>query len=455
MTQAPIVLPHNYIPREYQIPVLSKLDRGIQGMPGGVKRAVMVDHRRCGKDKTCFNFMVKESFRRIGSYYYFFPTYNQGRKILWDGADKEGFKFLDHVPKPLIFGQPNSTEMKVNLILLTDPKKAGSLIQIVGSDNIDSIVGTNPIGCVFSEFALQDPRGWDFIRPILRENGGWAIFPFTPRGKNHGWDLYLMAKENPDWYTELLTIDDTYGHGGTVGPEEVDAERRAGMSENLIQQEYYVSFEAAVEHAVFGQQLWLARNEKRICNVPWIQSLPVNTYWDLGRRDACSIWFEQTVQGAIRFIDFYEVVGSKVSDNIKHLREKPYIYGSHYLPHDGGNRIHQTGKSTQEVAWELGFDTEIVDRIPDEDQINAARMIFNRCWFDETNCEKGLDSLSSYHYEYDSEKRNLSITPLHDWSSHASKAFELMAVAHRDEIEYKRPDRYAKKQKQHRSFMAA
>ena len=86
--------------------------------------------------------------------------------------------------------------------------KNGSVLQIMGTDQIIN-VGINPVGCVFSEFSLQDPKTWAFTRPILRENGGWAIFNFTPRGKNHAYELYLMAKNNPDWFCQKLTIDDT------------------------------------------------------------------------------------------------------------------------------------------------------------------------------------------------------------------------------------------------------
>lgn len=436
----PIRLPHHFTPREYQLPFLAAMD-------GGKRRAVLVDHRRCGKDKAAFNFTVKEMFTRVGAYYYFFPTYNQGRKIIWDGKDKAGFPFLGHIPAKLIKAQ-NATEMKLTTI-------NDSILQVVGSDNIDSIVGSNPIGCVFSEYALQDPKGWDFVRPILRENGGWAIFPYTPRGKNHGWDLYQMAKNNPEWYCETLTIDDTFGRGGTVGPADIEEERRAGMSENLIQQEYYVSFDAAVEHAVFGSEMWKCREEKRITSVPWVASLPVNTYWDIGWDDATAIWFEQTVMGEVRLIDFYQARQKKLSDFIKMLREKPYIYGTHYMPHDAGQKRMATGQSTQEVGWDLGLDTEIVPKISEEDQINAARTIFNRCWFDEKKSQEGLDALSSYHFEYDTEKRILSSTPRHDWSSHPSKAFELLAVAHREELNLVKNDRYTYKAKRRRSFMAA
>ena len=151
-----ITIPYNYEPRPYQLPFWQAFD-------SGKKRLLTVWHRRAGKDKTYVNLCARESQKRVGSYFYFLPTYAQGKKIIWDGMDYNGFRFLHHFPKEMWDGPANNTEMKLRL-------KNGSLFQVVGSDNIDSIVGTNPVGCVFSEFALQDPRGWDYVRPILAAN---------------------------------------------------------------------------------------------------------------------------------------------------------------------------------------------------------------------------------------------------------------------------------------------
>lgn len=433
-------LPHKYLPREYQMPFWA-------AMEGGKKRAVLVDHRRAGKDKTCFNFMVREAFRRVGIYYYFFPTYNQGRKILWDGIDKEGFKFLDHIPAQLVKGVPNQTEMKLGLV-------NGSLIQVVGTDNIDSIVGTNPVGTVFSEYPLQDPSGWEFVRPILRENGGWAVFPYTPRGKNHGHELYEMAKENPDWYVEKLTVEDTYKRGGTVGPEDVDAERRSGMSENMIQQEYYCSFDAAVENAVLGQQLFDARKEGRITNIPYDPRILVDTYWDIGR-DGTAVWFVQAVRNEVRVIDYFDSHQSSLPQDLAALQRKGYVYDTIWLPHDGDTKNYSTDKTPKEVAASLGFNVQIVDKLDKGTQIQAARMIMPRCWFDEKRCARGLDALASWHFGWDEKLRILSTQPVHDWASHGGDAFCQLAVKHEDEQVWKRPDKYSRKPKRNYSWMTA
>ena len=223
-------LPKNFIYRPYQKNIIEAI------IDKDVKRAVCVWHRRSGKDKVFINILMGMMSRRKGTYYYFLPTYNQGKKIIWDGMDKDGFKFIDHIPQELIL-RKNDSEMKIELI-------TGSIFQVVGTDNFDSIMGTNPIGCVFSEYSLQNPQAWEFIRPILLENNGWAIFNFTPRGSNHAKKLFDMARVNPDWFCELLTIEDTKDQFGKryVTDEMIEGERVAGMSEGLIRQEYYCEF---------------------------------------------------------------------------------------------------------------------------------------------------------------------------------------------------------------------
>jgi hypothetical protein len=185
--------------------------------------------RRAGKDIVAFNYMLRCAIQTIGVYFYIFPTYSQGRKVIWDSITNDGKRFLDFIPQELIF-RTNSSEMKITLT-------NGSIIQLIGSDNIDSIVGTNPRGCVFSEYALQDPQAYQFIRPALTANDGWALFISTPRGHNSLWELYQIALHNPsEWFAYKLTVEDT----GHIPLREIAREKESGeMSEDLIQQEYF------------------------------------------------------------------------------------------------------------------------------------------------------------------------------------------------------------------------
>jgi len=410
-----ITIPHNYTPRTYQLPVLKALD-------GDIKRAVCVWHRRSGKDYTALNFTIKKMFERVGVYYYFLPTYNQGKKIIWDGIDKDGFKFLDHFPEQLI-EKKNEAEMKIVL-------KNGSLFQIIGTDNYNSIMGTNPVGCVFSEYSLQDPVVWDFIRPIMRENKGWALFLYTPRGENHGYDLYTMAQDNPDWFSQLLTVENTHTPNGKriITAKDIQSERDEGMSDELIDQEYFCSFEGMVHGAYYTGQYKKAQEENRITNVQWEEGIQVDTWWDLGVGDATAIWFSQVVGQEFRLIDYYEESGEGLAHYIKVLQDKPYIYGFHNAPHDIEHREMISGVSRREMALKLGIPFRVVPNIKVEDGINAVRAIFNQCWFDKTKCKQGLDALRNYHKEFDQKRRTFQKHPYHDWSSHAADSFRYFAV---------------------------
>jgi hypothetical protein len=234
-----VSIPCGYIPRYYQIPFLDAMD-------SGKRRAVLVWHRRGGKTKTVLNFTIKKAFERVGAYYHAFPEYGQGRKIIWDGIDKAGNKVLDlHIPLN-IRQATNSTDMKITLL-------NGSIYQIIGADNYDSLVGPNPVGLILDEWAVSDryPKAWDYFRPILAENRGWAVFPFTPRGRNHGWDLYQMALMNKDWFCQLLTIEDT----NAISKADIQSERDSGMSEDMIQQEFYSSFLVGIHNILIAPEL--------------------------------------------------------------------------------------------------------------------------------------------------------------------------------------------------------
>jgi phage terminase large subunit len=406
-----ITLPHNFKPRDYQVGLFKAIDEGY-------KRAVAIWHRRAGKDKSLINIIAKEMLVKKGTYYYFFPTYKQGKKILWNGMDREGFKFIDHIPKE-IRKRVDNQEMLIETI-------NGSIFQVIGTDNYDSIMGTNPIGCVFSEYSLQNPLVWDFIRPILAENGGWAIFNYTPRGENHGYDLYEMAKDNPKWFCQLLTVDDTNAIPNSV----IDDERESGMSEEMIQQEFYCSFTAGVQGAYYTDQIKKAEEEGRITNIP-LEPVPVHTFWDLGMNDATSIWFAQFVGKEIRIIDYLEESGESLEYYVKILKEKGYNYGSHYLPHDVEVRELGTGVSRLETLRSLGLtDIRVVPKLGLQEGINAVRTFFNKFWFDKEKTTVGLRALKSYHKEYDEKRKTFKNHPEHDWSSNASDAMRYLAVSH-------------------------
>lgn len=815
----------DFTPREYQLPFL-------QAMDSGIKRAVLVHHRRAGKEIVCWNYMIREAVcGRVGTYCYFFPTSRLGKRILWDGANKDGKRFVDYIPNELIRSE-NSVEMKIELV-------NGSVIQIMGTDQIIN-VGINPIGCVFSEFSLQDPKSWSFVRPILRENDGWAVFNYcvkkgtlvisenglqkiedvvnptgeftecdkkiyglggfhkadqfysggvkdlikittskgytvectpnhqlwngvswvrtdqwvigekipiqldqdvfgkepqdlsgwirpipkdsrgnwksvgdnfldidmfylmglylaegsssppgvnrggsititsseleikefinskgfvtqkdgihhvycgtelhsffmwfglsgtaktkkipdrllscrkdeviaflqgyfdgdgtvskkpsgcvkvtsssnqllsilqilllnfgvvtrlssaltgptkrvkvqcliynlemeghfayrfmdrigfrlsrkqanisnlsdstvsergdivptdpdligwypksiltnpckiryrtlhklksirendyikslindgfywdsiksidkssgevfdfvipethsffsngvishnTPRGKNHAYDLYLMAKDNDDWFCQLLSIEDT----GVLSLEDIEMERREGMSENLIQQEYFCKFDQGNDGAFYAKYLNQAEKDERVTNVPYDPYAPVDTYWDLGVSDSTTILFVQNVGNQIHIIDTYSNEGEGLDHYARTVDKKAkdglWQYGSHYAPHDIKVRELGHGARTRlQMAKDLGLNFEIVPNLSIHEGIEMVRSIWHRLWVDKKKCSYFLKCAENYHRVYNERLNVFSDKPCHDFSSHYMDSLRYLGV---------------------------
>ena len=135
-----IRLPNNFIPRDYQIPLWDYFENG-------GTRAVAVWHRRAGKDASALNITACKAFERVGVYWHLLPHYAQARKVIWDAIDPvTGGKLIDQAFPKELRAQTYKQEMKIEL-------KSGSLWQLAGSDNVDTLVGAPPVGVVFSDFA--------------------------------------------------------------------------------------------------------------------------------------------------------------------------------------------------------------------------------------------------------------------------------------------------------------
>lgn len=432
---AKIRLPNDWNPRPYQLPAWRALE-------SGKKRAVMIWHRRAGKDAFGLNFTATKAFERVGVYWHLAPTQKQVRKIVWDNVDSEGRRVIDQAWPQELRKRVNGQEMRIELV-------NGSIWQCVGSDSYDSLVGANPSGIVFSEFSLADPAAWDYLRPILAENGGWALFLYTPRGKNHGFQLHRMAQRNPEWFTEVLTVDDT----NAITKAAVDEERHAGMSDDMIQQEFYCSFDAANPGAYYGRQMAQAWKEGRIGKVPLEPGVPCETWWDLGMDDSMSIWITQTVVREIRCVHYYENSGEGLAHYSNYLgkwaEERDTRFLRHGMPHDIEVRELATGKSRKEVCeTQLGIKPiEVAPRLELEDGIEQVRRILSQCWFDEHECARGIAALSDYTKGWDESRKVFSARPLHNWASHGADAFRTMATLHPGRADLRtepRRDRYSR-----------
>jgi phage terminase large subunit len=404
----------DFEPRPYQLEFLKAMD-------SGKDRAVLVWHRRAGKEIVCFNYMIRQAYwHRVGTYVYFFPTTRLGRRILWDGINKDGKRFISYIPKQII-EKINEQEMKIIL-------KNGSIIQIIGTDLIEN-VGVNPVGLVFSEFSLQDPKAWAFTRPILRENQGWAVFNSTPRGRNHAYDMYLMAKNNPEWFCQKLSILDT----GVLTEEDMDSERREGMSEQMIQQEYYCNFDQGVEGSYYAKLLNQAEIDGRLTSVPYDPNTCVDTYWDLGVSDETVVLFCQNVGNQIHIINMYRNQGEGLGHYAKFMQDQAskygYVYGDHYAPHDIQVRELGSGAKTRlQIAKDLGIRFQIVPKVSIFEGIELCRGIFHKLWIDSKKCNYFIKCAEDYHKAYNERLNVYSDKPVHNWASHTMDAFRYMAI---------------------------
>lgn len=290
----------------------------------------------------------------------------------------------------------------------------------------NSVVGSNPRGCVFSEYALQHPRAYQFIRPILAANDGWALFVSTPRGKNPFWELYQIATKSKDWFVTHLTLDDTQH----IPMHEIERERAEGlMSEDLIQQEYYTSFTMGVEGAYYAKYIDRCRLDGRVGDVPWEASFAVHTAWDLGVRDATSIIFFQCIGQTVRIIDCYENSKEGLEHYVNVIKSKPYTYGKHIAPHDIQVKEFGTGMTRLEKARNLGIKFTVARNISIVDGIEAVRSCFSKVWIDEKNCSQLIKALENYRQEYDEKKKVYKPAPLHNWASHFCDSMRYLAVS--------------------------
>lgn len=430
-----ITIPHGWSPRPYQEDAWNYFDNG-------GKRGLAVWHRRAGKDLLCINLCAKKSVERIGLYWHGFPTYSQGRKIAWEGMTKDGRKFLDHFPAESIERKRDDT--------MTIDFKWGSRYQVVGFDDPDRLVGANPVGVIFSEWSLCNKAVWNFIQPILAENGGWAFFIFTPRGHNHAHEMYQNALKDPLWFVQVLGVKDTYYYKKTdrvrderpvyvsrpvVTEEDIAQAVKEGMPEDLVDQEFHVSFDAPIVGSYYGRLMKLALDQGRLGNYPFDPRLPVWTHWDIGIGDQTSIWFTQFHFTEIRIIDYLANSGEGLPYYIRKLREKAdelgYMYEGHNAPHDIEVREFTNGKSRLETARNLGLRFKVIPRGDVPTGIDAVRAILPRCYFNLDTCGKGIEALRQYKKAWNEEADCFSDSPLHDWCSHPADAFRTMAMGMR------------------------
>lgn len=421
-----IRLPNQWQPRSYQRPLWDYLEKG-------GKRALGIWHRRAGKDDVLLHRTAIAAFERPATYWTALPEYAQARKALWAAVNPHtGKRRIDEAFPHEIREATNEQEMFIRFV-------NGATWQLVGSDRYNSLVGAGVAGVTFSEFALANPSAWAYIRPMLEENDGWAAFITTPRGRNHAYSMLEMAKANPKWFAEVLSIHST----GALSPEQIDeslTEYIALYGEDIgraqFDQEYECSFNAAILGAFYAREMVTVRKEGRITEIEADPDRPVHRAWDIGVRDDTSIWWFQVVGTQVFILDCYSQSGVGVDHfaEVVDQRRKEHGWkdGVDFVPHDAKVKEWGTGRTRVETMQGYGLNPQVVPLAGKMDGINAARKTLARCVF-HARCEDvGISALEQYRREWDDDKKAFKANEVHDWTSHLADAFRYLAMAWRE-----------------------
>lgn len=202
------------------------------------------------------------------------------------------------------------------------------------------------------------------------------------------------------------------------------------------------AFKVSTEGTYYHKQLAQARREGRIGFVPYLPGVPVNTFWDIGLNDINAMWFHQRVGLMNNFVNYYEASGEPPSHYVKVMQDLGYVFGRHFLPHDGAHRRIQAD-STLDYAQLLGElqvkNVEVVPRIQHVTTgIQMVRNEFPSCRFDAKHCSVGLAHLGNYRKEWNTRLGTWSDQPKHDDASNAADALRQFAQGYRPAAPIKR-----------------
>lgn len=387
-----------------------------------------VCHRRAGKTVARLNNLIRKAIQcdklnpRFG---YLSPYFVQSKEIAWQylkfytqNLGQLGLK-INESELSLTFGHNNAT------------------IRLYGAENAERMRGLYFDGIVIDEAqGISAVTLRTVILPALSDRSGWLDISGTPKGwENLLGDIVKLAKENPDeWFLQLLKASES----GILPKSELELQRKL-MSPNEYEQEYEISFDAAITGAVYGKQIAEMEAANRVRSGVYDAELPVHTAWDLGYDDSTAIVFWQKAGMEVRIVDCYENSVEDITHYAEIITTKPYKYGNHYVPHDAANKLLAAGgKSIVQQLHNMGIKTRVVAATSQQNQIEALRMVLSKTYID-SDCKSLLAALKQYQFEWDADKQTFRSKPKHDWSSHYADATEIIGQVLRKDVEQKSP----------------
>jgi hypothetical protein len=329
-------------------------------------------------------------------------------------AKRIAWEYTKQYAAPLI-EQTHESELRVTL-------KNQAKIYLLGAEKADSLRGIYLDGCILDEFAQIRPSTVSqVILPSLSDRQGWIVYMGTPRGKNHFYDMYKRAVATPEWFSMLLKASTS----GIIPKSELDL-IKSQMDASDYDQEFEVSFDAALRGAIYGVEMEKAETEGRVKEFALDPSLPVDVVADLGYTDDTVLAFFQKAPGGVLIHEVYinnELEWDSYLDEID-LRNVRDIY----LPHDARAKNLQTGRSIVEQTLKRGYRPRMVPDHKLRDGIAATRKLLPYVYWNLPLCSGAIEAMKSYRREWDEKLGCYRERPVHDWASHTADCVRYLGV---------------------------
>jgi hypothetical protein len=339
---------------------------------------------------------------------------------------------MNAIPDALI-AKKNEARMEIDLF-------NGSKLILAGSNNYDGLMGSNPVTIIYSEFSLHNPLARQYLNPILVQNKGKEILQYTPRGMNHGYEVYTQVRDLPDYHVEHLSVEQTFKHDGItpiISRTDIQRAKDLGMSDELIRQEFYVDFEVGNLGAYYTREMSDMDREGRITIFPPDLRLKLHSIWDLGGTDATAGLLFQITGRFIHILYLLHDTGRGFKyylDEAERVRQSMGLeWGNHFGPHDIDQK-HQgweTVESRLVQARKHGWFFQMVPKVNFSDGIEATRYMFPRLRIHKVNCSLAVRALREYQRSYDEVKACFSDKPLDNWAVHIADAFRYLGVQYK------------------------
>ena len=397
----------------------------------GGKNVVIVIHRRAGKDVTCVQLWLTRALTRVGTHVYLFPLVRQAREVIWNGMMFNGKSFLSVIPDCLI-EKKNEARMEITLI-------NGSRMVLGGSNNYDAWMGSNPVTIIYSEFALHNPMARQYLNPILVQNGGVEIIQSTPRGMNSLYELLENVKDSDNYYTEVLGVDKTTDNEGNplVTEEQIEIARGMGMSQEKIEQEFYVSFVSGNQGAYFTVEMNELTVNGRLKKIEPARGVPLQLACDLGGVDStCFILFQvigEDINILKVIVDSGKSMKYYVEESERYRKQIMVPWGNMFAPHDIAQRSQDWANAESRLlqARKAGWNFLLTPKLDVVDGIEAAKYALRFTNINVPECDMLVRALREYQRQYDEVKQLYAQKPLHNWASHIADAYRYLAVNYR------------------------